>query len=161
MLAVNAEDKFGPARAKAAEGQLVVVRPDGRYLLLPALRKDSVRAEMVASVERMLPSTTKRNVAVIGDTSWAAGDAPSLQTANAAIPFFGLLMGFTSIGHCVWIFDGTASVFELGCREADVLIVDSARLTVLPPDWQGRSAKVMRNPQILVHDRASFQLRKP
>jgi hypothetical protein len=70
-------------------------------------------------------------------------------------------MGFTSIGHSVWIFDGTASVFESGCREADVLIVDSARLTVLPADWQGSAAKVMRNPQILVHDRSNYQLRKP
>jgi hypothetical protein len=46
-------------------------------------------------------------------------------------------------------------------RDADVLIVDSARLTGLSTDWQGTAAKEMRYPQILVHDRASFQLRKP
>lgn len=116
---------------------------------------------MVATVERMLPSTTTQNIAVIGDTTWAAGDGPSLQTANHAIPFFGLLMGLTSIGHSVWIFDGTACAFASGCREADVLIVDSARLASLPPGWQDNAAKVMRKPQILVHDRASYQLRKP
>lgn len=113
----------------------------------------------MATVERMLPSTTKRNVAVIADATWAAGDGPTLQIANHAIPFFGLLMGLTSIGHSVWIFDG--AVTESGCREADVLIVDGARLTVLPSDWQSNAAKVMRNPQILIHDRTTYQLRKP
>lgn len=136
----------------------MVVRPDGKCLVLPALRKDRVRAEMVAAVERMVPSTTKRNVAVIGETSWAAGDAPTLQTATHAIPFFGLLMGFTSVGHSVWIFD--VNVFESGCREADVLIVDSACLTTLSAQWQSDAARVMRNPQILVHDRATYKLRE-
>jgi hypothetical protein len=161
ILAVIDEEKFKAVRAKAAQGQLVVVRPDGQYLLLPALRKDSVSAEMVASVQRMMPSTVKRNVAAIGDTTWAAGKAPKLETANRAIPFFGLLMGLTSIGHSVWIFDGAANEFESGCCEADVLIVDSARLTALSIDWQGNAARVMRSPQILVHDRASYRLRKP
>jgi hypothetical protein len=109
----------------------------------------------------MLPSTTKRNVAVIGETTWAAGESPSLEKANQAIPFFGMLMGFACIGHSVWIFDGSADVFESGCREADVLIVDSARLAALSSDWQPNAVKVMRNPQILVHDRTTYQLRKP
>jgi len=109
----------------------------------------------------MLPSSTKRNVAAIADTTWATGATPDLQIANQAIPFFGMLMGFTCIGHSVWIFDGSASVLESGCRHADVLIVDSARLSVLSADWQRIAAKVMRNPQILLHDRATYQLRKP
>lgn len=116
---------------------------------------------MVAAVEQMLPSTTKRNVAVIGDTTWAADESPNLQMANQAIPFFGMLMGFACIGHSVWIFDGSAQVFDSGCCEADVLIVDSARLADLPSDWQRNAARVMRNPQILIHDRATYQLRKP
>jgi hypothetical protein len=160
ILAVSAEDKFKAVREKAAQGQLVIFRPDGKYLLLPALRKDTVSPEMVAAVERMIPSKTRRNVAAISDTTWAEGDKPSLQSANQAIPFFGLLMGFTSIGHSVWIFDGAADIFEPGCREADVLIVDSARLPTLSTDCQGHAAKVMRNPQIFVHDRTSYQLRK-
>ena len=161
LLAVIKKEKFKAVRAKAAQGQLVVVRSDGQYLLLPALRKDSVSAEMVASVERMMPSTVKRNVAAIGDTAWAEGNLPTLESANRAIPFFGLLMGLTSIGHSVWIFDGAANEFESGCSEADFLIVDSARLTSLPTGWQGNAARVMRNPLILVHDRASYRLRKP
>jgi hypothetical protein len=158
---VNTQDSFETVRAKAGQGQLVIVRPDGLYLLLPALRKENVKPDMLSGVERMLPSTTKRNVAVIGDTTWAAGESPSLEKANQAIPFFGMLMGFACIGHSVWIFDGSADVFESGCREADVLIVDSARLAALSSDWQPNAVKVMRNPQILVHDRTTYQLRKP
>jgi hypothetical protein len=158
-MAEPGEDKFKEVRA-AAHGQLVIVRPDGRWLLLPALQKDTAGPERVAAVERMMPSQTKRNVAVIGDVVWAEGDIPTLQTANQAIPFFGLLMGLATIGHSVWIFTGGADVLEAGCREADVLIVDSACLATLSPDWQGTAARVMRNAEILVHDRSSYKLRR-
>jgi hypothetical protein len=154
------EERFKQARVKAAQGQLVIVRPDGRYLLMPAPRKENVKAESVAAVERMIPSTTKRNVAIIAETSWTVAGTPDLHAANQAIPFFGLLMGFASIGHSVWIFDGAHNVLEYGCREADVLIVDSALLTRLPSGWQDKAAQVMRNPQILLHDRTSYQLRR-
>jgi hypothetical protein len=121
ILAVIDEEKCKAERAKAAQGQLVVVRPDEQYLLLPALRKDSVSAEMVASVERMMPSTVKRNVAAIGDTTWAAGKAPKLETANRAIPFFGLLIeaASTVIGRKI------AALFGR-------VVVDFAQ-TLLPP----------------------------
>jgi hypothetical protein len=159
--AASSEDKFELVRTRAAHGQLVVVRSDGRYLLIPALRTVAVKAEMVATVERMIPSTTKRNVAAIADTTWANAETPTLEAASHAVPFFGLLMGFTSIGHSVWLFNGADNVFESGCRQADVLIVDSARVSGLPSDWQCDAATVMRNPEILVHDRTSYQLRKP
>ena len=139
----------------------MIVRPDGQWLLLPALQKDAASPDRVAAVERMMPSQTKRNVAVIGEVIWAAGDIPTLQAANHAIPFFGLLMGLASIDHSVWIFNGGADVLEAGCREADVLIVDSACLATLSRDWQGNATKVMRNPEILVHDRVSYKLRRP
>jgi hypothetical protein len=113
---------------------------------------------MKVTVEQMLPSTTKRRVAVIGETSWASGDKPSFQTANQAIPFFGFLAGFAHIGHSVWVFRGSADLLCAGCRDADVLIVDSACLALLPKDWQVEAASTMRNPQILVHDRATYKL---
>jgi hypothetical protein len=150
---------FAPIREKAAQRQLVILRPDGRPMVLPALEKGPPDA--MASVEKILPSSVKRNVAVLGDTGWTMGHKPSLQTANQAIPFFGLLMGFTTIGHAVWIFNTTVSgVLSAACRDADVLIVDGEQLASLPPGWQGSAQKAMRNPQILVHDRATHQLRK-
>lgn len=157
----SGEDKFGSVRAKAAQGHLVVVRRDGKYLLFPALRIDSVKIEMVAAVERMLPSATKQNVAVIADTAWANTGTPTVQMASHAIPFFGLLMGFTSIGHSLWLFDGAPNLFLSGCRQADVLIVDGERVSALPSDWQREAARVMRNPQIIVYDRTTHQFGRP
>ena len=151
---------FEAIRRKAQEGNLVTVRPDGRSVSLPA-RPDSVPAEAIAAVERLLPSKVKRNVAVLADTAWAADAQPSLNAANQAIPFFGLLMGLGAIGHAVWIFDFCAPAgLAAGCKDADVAIVDSARLTKLPPDWQTYARREMRGSQILVHDRATYQLRK-
>jgi hypothetical protein len=59
----------------------------------------------------------------------------------------------------VWIFEGHPSALQAGCRDADVLIVDSAMLPVLQTDWQDVAAAAMRNANLLVHDRANFQLR--
>jgi hypothetical protein len=159
MAAANVEKCFEQARAQAAKGNLVIVRADGRHLLLPALTKDSVNPQMIASVERIIPSTTKRNVAVIADTAWAEQASPSIQAANQAIPFFGMLMGFTLIGHSVWVFNGAANVLSSGCQGADLLIVDSASLANLASKWQRIAQPAMRNPQIVVHDRATYKLR--
>src|SRR5579872_2180530 len=99
------EQVFAAIRQRAAQGQIVIHRSDGRQLMLPALAKDAAPADSVAAVERMLPSSVKRNVAAIGETAWALAEKPSLREAARAIPFFGLLMGFGAIGHAVWIFD--------------------------------------------------------
>jgi len=161
MTVSGIEDWFDKARTLAAQGDLVVVRADGQCLILPALARASVKPEMVAAMERMIPSTTKRNVAVIADSSWATGTSLSIQMANQGIPFFGLLMGIACIGHSVWVFNGTANLLSASCRDADVLIVDSVSVASLPTSWKTEVEKVMRNPQILVHDRSSYQLRSP
>jgi hypothetical protein len=161
MSRSDIENTFKTVRARAAQGQIVILRPDAQCLSLRALPKEAAPPQMVAAVERMIPPTSKRNVAVIGDTLWSTDSRATLHTANQAIPFFGLLMGFAAIGHSVWIFDGSDDVLNAGCREADVLIVDDACLAKLPGDWQGNALRVMRNPRILVHDRAKYRLRKP
>jgi hypothetical protein len=153
------EEAFEQVRARAALGNLVIFRADHEYLILPALAKDSVSPQMIASVEQTIPSTVKRNVAVIADTRWAEQASPNIQLANQAIPFFGMLMGFTFIGHSVWVFDGSSDLLSSGCRSADLLIVDSAFLAQLRADWQSAAQLTMRNPQIVVHDRATYKLR--
>jgi hypothetical protein len=46
-------------------------------------------------------------------------------------------MGFATIGHAVWIFDGSSlAMLAAGCREADLVIVDSAFLEKLPASWR-------------------------
>src|SRR5579872_1810030 len=101
------ENALHRARANAAKG-LAVMRADGQCLLLPKLPRDSVDPKRIAAMEKMLPSTTPRNVAVIADVAWAASGEASLQVASKAIPFLGLLMGLSSIGHSIWIFQGSA-----------------------------------------------------
>src|SRR5205823_3143630 len=85
------ETMFAAMREKAAQGFVVILRPDGRHMVLPAAKR---------------------------------------------------------------------SAMPPGARQADVLIVDSERLSSLPAGWQETVALVMRKPQILVHDRATHQLRK-
>jgi hypothetical protein len=152
------EDCFAKARNDAAMAKLVVVHKDGGQLLLPALSKESVNPDLVAGVERMMPSSTKRQVAVIAETSWVSRGSPTIEDANQAIPFFGMLMGLSCIGHSVWVFDGTGVTLSAGCREADVLIVDSASIAALSANWQVEARRVMRNPQIAIHDRNTYKL---
>jgi len=69
-----------------------------------------------------------------------------------------MLVGLSYIGHSVWVFEGHASALAAGCREADVLIVDSALRGKLCAGWEAMCEATMRNANILLHDRADFQL---
>jgi hypothetical protein len=156
------EQIFAVIRKNAAARKLVILRPDGKQLSVPALAKEAVAPNQIAAIERLLPSSVQRRIAVIGDTSWTLQEQPSLQDAGKAIPFFGMLMGFAAIGHAVWIFDGSmAPALAAGCRNADLVVVDSEKLKALPANWQTLTATSERKPQVLVHDRATYQLRKP
>ena len=160
QTATAIEQLFEGVRQRAAQRQLVIQRSDGRQMRLPAMDKEAAPPQAVAAVERLLPSTAPRNVAVIANTSWAITEKPSVQDATGAIPFFGLLMGFAAIGHAVWVFDGSAPILAAGCRDADMAIIDADRLEALPASWQNSVVPVMRTPRILVYDRATRQLRK-
>lgn len=154
------ERVFAAIRERAAERQLVILRPDGKPLAVPAPPRESVPPEQLAGVDRILPSSVPRRVAVIGDTAWSVAAQPNLREAASAIPFFGLLMGLSVAGHAVWIFDAaTPATLAAGCRDADLVIVDSAKLADLPPDWPQTASGGARRPQILVHDRATYRLR--
>ena len=157
------EEVFAQVR-KTASGEggprgLVLVRPDRRLLLMPALEASPKLTEMAAGMERLIPSDVKRNVAVIADTGFAGGAKPDLAQASKAIPFLGLLTGLNYIGHSLWVFEGHSSALAAGLRDADVLIVDSGMAPHLEKGWQETAAAVMRNANILLHDRASFKLR--
>jgi hypothetical protein len=158
MTADSIESRFEWVRLKAVRRLLVVVPRVGDCLLLPALEASSVKPEMLAVVEAMIPPADPRKVAVIGNTTLPANVPPSIQAFNQAIPFFGMLMGFTYIGHAVWVFDGSVTQFSPGCRDADVLMVDSALIPMLSENWLSEARKVMRGRQVLVHDRATYKL---
>lgn len=145
-------------RVRAAEGQLVIVYPDGRQMAIKVGEKETVLPEGVAAIQRLVPSETPQNVAVIADTSWTMGKQPDLEDAARAIPSFGILMGIATIGHAVWVHNGAAPALAECCRDADLAIVDSARLEALPADWQNVVRPTMRTPKIRVHDRGTYTL---
>ncbi len=160
----NVEEIFEKARrmAAGAEGPrgLVIVLPDRNYLVLPVLDESLRLDAMAEGLKRMIPPAVKRNIAVIANTVFATQESGAADPAEVgkAIPFLGNLMGFCYIGHAVWIFEGHASARAAGCRDADVLIVDSGMAASLEPGWEDEVSKVMRNANILIQDRASFKL---
>ena len=74
--------------------------------------------QVVESVEKLLPSETKHNIAAIAYTELNALRADLGKT----IPFYGLLTGLAYIGHSAWVFEGHSSALAPGCREAELLI---------------------------------------
>jgi hypothetical protein len=166
----NIEAVFDKVRQSAAGGaprRLVLVQPGHVLLALVCPPPGSMPREQVRNMEQIISPATKRNVAVIARTDFLPappgpeGNASpeAFQAASRAIPILGLLMGLTYIGHSVWIFPGDAADLAAGCRNADVLFVDSALRAQLTPGWDEVAAGAMRNTNILVHDRATFQLR--
>jgi hypothetical protein len=154
------------AAGPGAEGGIAILKPDRTHLVMPRLAATPSLESMAKNMDRMVPGAVKRSIAVIAYTHFEApaGGVPGLAEVSKAIPFLGILVGLSYIGHAVWVFEGHASALAAGCRDADVLIVDSAMRGFLPPEWDGGAAATMRNPNILVYDRATSQLailRKP
>ncbi len=148
---------FAAIRERAAQRNLVIVRPDGRPLTMPVSGHETAPPEAVSAAAELLRSSEPRNVAAIADTSWTMRAQPGLADAERAIPFFALLLGLASIGHAVWVFDGTPlPVLAAGGRDADLAIVDGGSL---PAGWRSLLTPVMRTPRILTYDRDTNQLR--
>lgn len=148
-----AQAKKIAAGANGTRG-VVIVKPDTVIALLPQPPVSLSLQSAAAGVEKMIPASPPRNIAVLADTAAISG---SVAEAAQAIPFLGMLMGFCYVGHAVWIFH--PRMLQAGCRDADLLIVDGAVLTGLPSGWQDTAAGVMRNANILAHDRPTFQVR--
>ena len=147
-------------REAASSGGLVILKPDRTHIVLPRLAETAELKTMAEQMDRMIPAATKRNIAAIAYTVFEceAGAEPGLIEVSKAIPFLGILVGLSYIGHAVWVFEGHASTLSAGCREADLLVVDSVMRPLLGPGWEAQAALAMRNANILVHDRATFQL---
>lgn len=144
----------GSDAGSQARNQVAIVGPSCNLLFVPAPPGTVSRAQIDGS-RRLLPPNPRRNVAVIADTRVSG----SIVEINRAIPFVGILTGLAYIGHRVIVFDGQLSRVEEGCRDADVLIVDSAALPHLHPEWHSLARRVMRTPGIYMHDRKTYTLR--
>lgn len=160
----NIEDVFAEAR-KAAFGdnagerdprRVVLVTPGRMLMLQPCPPPGSMPRSEVSQIEKMASPKVKRKIAVIGYTELRAVTSDLAR----AIPFFGLLSGMAYVGHSVWVFEGHPSALAAGCKEADLLIVDSAMVPHLTPDWQKVASAAKPALQIYVHDRATYALRR-
>ncbi|HTQ58190.1 MAG TPA: hypothetical protein VMI94_27195 [Bryobacteraceae bacterium] len=158
-LIPDLENAFSAARKMAAAGT-VIVRPSRKALAVPRMTESPALRAGAEGLAKLIPGDRKRNIVAIAFTDFAPPEvvAPSLADANLAIPFFGMLLGLTYLGHAVWVFEGHESALAAGCREADVLIVDSGMAPLLAAGWQDVAAQAMRNPNILFHDRKTFRL---
>ena len=159
----NIEEVFASIRKIAAgdkgQGGVVILRPNRRYLQVPPMQATPDLKKFADGLAKLIPPGIQRNIAVVSYTEFGGdASAPSVTEVDKSIPFFGLLMGLGYLGHAVWVFEGHPSAFAAGCRDADALIVDSGMLPFLQKDWQDVAAGVMRNANILVHNRANFQL---
>lgn len=140
-----------------ARGRHVIIVTPGRMLKFqPCPPPGSMADASVQTVERMMPSSVKRNVAAIAYTELEALQ----KDAARAIPFLGFLLGFAYVGHAVWVFEGHPSALAAGCRDADVLLVDGAMTPHLQEDWRTIAGRAMRHPEIYIHDRATYSLKK-
>ena len=152
------ETFFAKVRRKAAGNRGVsLVRPDQKHFILPAPPQGSINPQMIEGVKSVVSSEQPRNIAAIAAADALAGDPskpPTLPDVARRVPFFGLLIGLGYVGHAVWIFEAIPSMMTAGCEEADMLIADSNAIATLPPSWLEDAGAVMRNPNILIYDRA-------
>ncbi len=138
-----------------ARNQVAIINPSGNLLLLPTPPAGSVSEAQKARVCQIISPEPRRTVAAIADTRVSG----SVAEISKTIPFVGILTGLAYIGHRVIVFDGQLSGIEQGCRDSDVLIIDDAILPHLHHDWYVTATRVMRRPEIYVHDRNSYTLR--
>lgn len=155
----NVEGAFVAVR-KFARGQrgVVIMRSNGGPAVMPAPPPTPQLQQMASKLAAIIPADRQRTIAVLADTSFAARPNVSPLEANQAIPFFGMLIGFAFLGHAVMVIQAAPALLEAGCREADFLLLDSAIVEKLPPDFVQRASAVMRNANIAIHNRQTHQL---
>jgi hypothetical protein len=129
---------------------------EGTLIVVPALPETPAVRTMAANLDRLIPAATRRNIVGLGYTG--AGSFTQPNHPNQSPPFLAFLVGLCQIGHTVWVFAGHPAALEAGCRDADVLIVDSGVRPLLAPGWVDTASAVMRNVNILVFDRTNARI---
>ncbi|HYL77377.1 MAG TPA: hypothetical protein VEU96_24400 [Bryobacteraceae bacterium] len=146
---------------------VVLVRPNRTLLCIACPPAGSMPADQIEKMGQILPGDARRNVVVMASTEFVCGEdaegaarsSSELIAAGKAIPFFGMLNGLAYIGHSVWVFDGQATAVSAGCKDADLLLIDSILASKLTTKTVADAAAVMRNANVLIHDRSSFGLK--
>jgi hypothetical protein len=126
--------------ADGSERHLAIVTPGRAVLFHACPPTGSLPDEVVAPLHRWLPGDEPLDVTVITYTKLEA----MLSDLGRCVPFFGVLMGFASVGHNVVLFEGHPSAFATGVQDSDVVLVDSAMLPYLQTDWLRVARRVSR-----------------
>ena len=123
--------------------QVILITPGRLLVAKDCPLAGDIPAEQLAKLSKLVPPQPCINIAVLAYTYLDA-----LKTdIRRAIPFFDFLLGFAAIGHAVWVFEGHESALANGCRDADLLLVDSGMLPALEannPDWRTQALQAMR-----------------
>jgi hypothetical protein len=148
-LASEGPDIATLTAAPAGQRYIVVVTPGRATFIQPCPRPGTMDANSVQAIQRIAPPRTPSNIAVIALTQFE----PAMSSMSKAIPFLGYVMGLSYVGHNVIVFEGHRSALAAGCREADMVIVDEARIPHLQGDWMTVVLSAMRGTQLLIFGR--------
>jgi hypothetical protein len=162
---VNASGVFARARTAAAQTEdgrgIALVTPARSVFVLPVPPRSAAMDAKVPALPG-IPADRSLAIAVIAPTGTLCpldGRAPELEAAGKAIPFMGFLIAFGYAGHKLWIFEGHPAALAEGLEGADILLIDSAMLPLLQPDWMAVGQRALNPPhRVLVHSRESYAL---
>ena len=110
----------------------------------------AVTSEMLSSIRRIVPQEPQQAITVIAFNDIVKQNALNPGQINALIPFLGYLLGMAYDGHNVVVFEGHPSALQVGCGNADLLLVDQRMAAHLQNDWVRVASSVMKTPRILV-----------
>jgi hypothetical protein len=150
--ALTAAAVDGPEQG-ADECSLAVITPGRLIIPIPGPPADAVTQEMLAELRGIVPCQPKQRITVIAFTDIVLQGALTVRQIDPLIPFLGYLMGMATDGHSVVVFEGHPAALHIGCRAADLLIVDQAMVGHLQRDWAASARAVMRQPQVLIFSR--------
>jgi len=153
-IRADIETIFARARAAADEvvedeeglyrRQIIFVTPGrlliGRNCPLPA----EIATEELKRLKGLVAPKPAINIAAISYTYLEALQADMAR----AVPFLGYLLGFGTLGHNVWVFEGHENALAAGCRNADILLVDEGMLPYISAEWRKIAEKAMRGTDI-------------
>jgi hypothetical protein len=152
---VLATARAGTPDAEHAPGEkpIAIITPGRLMFCLACPPAGSVSQQMVDGVRAVVPDEDPQTISAIAFTDVVQQGALDAVRVNELIPFTGSLLGMAYLGHNVVVFEGHHSALSLGCRDADLLIVDEAMANHLQDDWGVTAARVMRKPRILLFHR--------
>jgi len=129
---------------------VALITPGRLIMAIPCPPEGAVTREMLAGIRNIVPDQPKLAVTVIGFNDIVKQNALNPGQINALIPFLGYLIGMVYDGHNVVVFEGHPSAFQVGCENADLLLVDQRMAAHLQNDWVRVASSVMKTPRILV-----------